>query len=164
MDETITPQEGTNPELEVEVEETTTGEETEETPELEETVPKSQFQQVLARAKKAEALLRQKPTITNNPLTDEDIEAKILKSQGLNDELLNELKALSKIRGKSLIETQNDPLFIAIKEQKEAEVKSQKARLGASKGSGSVKKEKDFNSPGLSDTEHKEMWKAKIRG
>ena len=77
----------------------------------------------------------------------------------MSDELLTELVALSKVRGKSLLDTQSDPLFIALKESKEAEAKSAKAKLGASKGSGSVKTEKGFDTPGLTEEEHKEMWK-----
>jgi len=151
-------------EVELVVDESTTESEAVESPEAEvkeETVPKSQFNQVLARAKKAEALLKNKPKESiNNVLSEETIEEKILLSQGLSSELIDELKALSKVRGKSLLATTTDPIFVAIKEAKEKEVKEQKARLGASKGSGSVKKEKSFTTPGLTPEEHKEMWKS----
>jgi hypothetical protein len=170
MDETITPQEGMNPESEV-IEETIEGETIEETPEevtevTEETVPKSQFNQVLARAKKAEeALKKSNPqNITNKQTTvstsTEDMEAMVLKAQGMPSDLLDELKAVAKARGKTLLDSVNDPIFVAIKSQKETETKALKAKLGASKGSGSVKKEKSINSIGLSEEEHKEMWKA----
>ncbi len=76
----------------------------------------------------------------------------------MSDELLTELVALSKVRGKSLLDTINDPLFVALKSQKEEESKSAKAKLGASKGSGSAKVGKDFNTPDLSPEEHKELW------
>jgi hypothetical protein len=54
----------------------------------------------------------------------------------MSDELLGELVALSKVRGKSLLDTQSDPIFIALKDAKDAEAKKAKANLGASKGSG----------------------------
>jgi len=116
--------------------------------------------QLTARAKSAEA--KAKPAETphvNNTLDEVTIEKKILKSQGMSDELLGELVALSKVRGKSLLDVQADPIFIALKESREKEEKSAKASLGASKGSGSVKKGKDFNTPDLTPEEHKEMWR-----
>lgn len=165
-----TPQEGTNPEPEV-VEETVV-EETTETPAEEtheETVPKSQLAQVVARAKKAEAELKalkekaSNGSITKtNSLSEEEVDAKILKSQGMADDLIQELKVIAKARGKSILDTLTDPIFTAIKQQKETQVKEQKAKLGASKGSGSVKKEKNFNSTGLTDEEHKAMWRQQI--
>jgi hypothetical protein len=117
--------------------------------------------QLTARAKTAEAKAVkpiEKPQL-NNGIDLATMEKTILKSQGMSDELLNELVALSKVRGKSLLDTQSDPIFIALKESKDKEEKSAKANLGASKGSGSVKKGKDFNTPNLTPEEHKEMWK-----
>ena len=119
--------------------------------------------QLTARAKTAEAKavkpIEKPQTQINNGIDLATMEKTILKSQGMSDELLNELVALSKVRGKSLLDTQSDPIFIALKESKEKEEKSAKANLGASKGSGSVKKGKDFNTPNLTEEEHKEMWK-----
>lgn len=73
MDETITPQDGMNPEPQEEVEVTLPDEETGETPSEpeEELVPKSQFQQALARAKKAEEAL--KKSSHNLPAKDDDL-------------------------------------------------------------------------------------------
>jgi len=115
--------------------------------------------QLTARAKTAEAKAKPVAPQLSNGIDETMIEKKILKSQGMSDELLTELVALSKVRGKGLIDTQSDPIFIALKESKDKEEKSAKANLGASKGSGSVKKGKDFNTPNLTDEEHKEMWK-----
>ena len=162
MDETITPQEGTNPEVEVETTESTTVEEPVETPEVK-TYSEDEFKQVLARAKTAEAKLKAVPpqNITNkiNSLSAEEVDVKILQSQGYSDELIADLKAVAKARGKSILASTQDSIFLAIKNEKEAEVKAQKAKLGASKGSGQVKKEKEFNSTGLSEDEHRELWK-----
>lgn len=120
--------------------------------------------QILARAKKAEAELKSaksqaSPQLTNTP-TDEAIQTQILMAQGLSEELLSELKAVASVRKVSLIQAQSDPIFMAIKERKEAEAKSVKANLGASKGSRQEKKEKTFTTEGLSPEEHKAMWRA----
>lgn len=159
------PQEGTN--LESEVINDTVAEETTETPAeevQEETVPKSQFNQVLARAKRAEdeaKRLKASPVNINktNSLSPEEVDVKILQSQGYTDELITELKAVAKARGKSLFASTQDSIFIAIKAEKEAELKAQKAKLGASRGSSSVRKEKSVTSPNLSDEEHKQLWR-----
>lgn len=122
-----------------------------------------------ARAKKAEAelkSLREKSAdapqkeIIKNTLSEADVEAKILRAQGVSTELLDELKVIARARGKSLIEAQEDPLFVLRKKQMEDEAKAQKAKLPSSKGSGSVKHEKTFNTSGLSNDEHRAMWKA----
>lgn len=125
--------------------------------------------QVVARAKKAEAELKalkntpapQKENITNNnnPVNQEVIEETILRSQGLSDELLTELKALAKVRGTSLLATQLDPIFVKMKEVKDEETKAEKAKLSASRGSGQAKKAKDFTAQGLTQEEHKALWR-----
>ena len=116
--------------------------------------------QLTARAKTAEAKAPVKKENSQfNNLDDTAVERKILKSQGMSEELLDELVALSTVRGKSLLDTVSDPLFIALKESKEADAKSAKAKLGVSRGSGTVKTEKSFDTPGLSEEEHKELWK-----
>ena len=122
--------------------------------------------QAIARAKKAEAKLKEKtpeikadaPPITSN-LTEETIERKILKNDGLSDELIDELTALAKVRGTSLLDTQKDPIYLAIKSAKEKEEKEAKAKLPASKGSGNQKTKRDFNSADLSEKDHKAMWR-----
>lgn len=130
-------------------------------------------QQILARAKKAEAELKQfkeKPvekvtenqTINNN-LTADEIDARVLRLQGMSEGTLETLKKVATATGKSIIDAQQDEIFIAIKEKAEREQREANAKLGTSKGSGSVKKTKDFNSQGLSDTEHKELWRASQR-
>ncbi len=158
----ITPQDGTNPEPEVV--EDTVAEETTETPAQEtKTYSSEEFRQVLARAKKAEAALKTQPkppqTITQNALSQDDIDTRILKSQGMTDVHLDSLKKVAKINNTSLIEAQSDPIFQAIKEKEEREAKAQKAKLPASRGSASVKKEVNISSPGLTDAQHKELWR-----
>lgn len=123
-------------------------------------------QQILARAKKAEAELKalkeKKPEATQNTtsnLSSEDIEVTILRAQKTSDDEIAYLKKLAKVNGTSIIEAQNDELFLNYKAKKEAQEKSERAKLGASRGSGSVRKEKTINTPGLSDAEHKALWK-----
>jgi len=127
--------------------------------------------QITARAKKAEEKLRsvssqttptvdQKPSQTiNNTLTAEDVEVRILKAQKVSEDEITMLKKIAAVNGTSIIEAQADDMFISFKQRKEEQEKADKAKLGASRGSGSVKKEKDVSSPGLSDVEHKELWR-----
>lgn len=125
-----------------------------------------------ARAKIAEAKLKEKesqPTqtteqkatqpISNPVLTAEDVEVRILKAQGVSNDEIVYLKKLAAVNGTSIIEAQSDELFSAFKSKKEEQEKSEKSKLGASRGSSSVKREKDYSTPGLSDEEHKEIWK-----
>ena len=125
--------------------------------------------QAIARAKKAEAELKtlkeskgaEATHVTNNTaFSEQDIEAKILLAQGMDKELLEQAKILAKIRNKSILEIQNDPILLAMKKEKEEIEKAQKAKLGASKGSSQVKAEKNINSSNLSEEEHKALWKA----
>lgn len=118
------------------------------------------------RTKKAEAELKalkeKKPDATlNNNLTTEDIETSILKAQKVSDDEITYLKKLAKVNGTSIIDAQNDEIYTGWKAKREAEEKSEKAKLGASRGSGSAKKEKEINSPNLSEADHKELWKSK---
>ena len=77
----------------------------------------------------------------------------------MSDELLGELKAVAQARGiKSLIKAQTDPIFVAVKEKFEKDQKAKDASLPASRGSGSAKVKKDFNTPGLTREEHKELF------
>lgn len=122
--------------------------------------------QAVARAKKAEAELKAlkgepkaKAPQLNSGLDDESVERKILKSQGVSEELIEELSALSKVRGKSLLDTLEDPIYLKLKEAKEEEAKEKKAKLPSSKGSGTVKSKRDTTSPDLSEEEHKALWK-----
>lgn len=163
---TITPDE--EPELDLELEDT------EDVEVLKEQLEKEREarRQLTARAKKAETENKElktkisepvKPTQTetsiNNPLTPAAIDERVLKAQGMDDELLDKLKKVAQVTGKTLIEAQSDELFVAFKDKFEERVKADKAKLGASRGSSSVRKEKTFSTPGLSSTEHKEMWR-----
>jgi len=110
------------------------------------------------RAEKAERLAREKgetQTITNNSLSRDEA---ILIAKGYDEEALENLNKIAKATNKNIKEAQEDPLFIAWQEKREAEKKSEKARLGASKGSGYGEDKLDFSKPGLSREEHKKLW------
>ena len=118
--------------------------------------------QLTARAKTAEAKLKEtpksaEPNLNKDALSKEETELLILQSKGIDKELLSEMKTLAKVRGKSILEIENDPIFIAMKDEREARAKAEKSKLGASRGSGTQKVQKTFNTPGLTDEEHREM-------
>ena len=122
--------------------------------------------QLTARAHKAEAELKKlkeakapQEKIINNGLDADSVDVKILQSQGVSEDLIEQLKKLAKVSGTSILAAQSDPIFQVMKERKEAEDKKAKASVGASRGSGSPTVKKDFNSPGLTEAEHKELWK-----
>lgn len=125
--------------------------------------------QAVARAKKAEADLKalkekagEATQITNNAPSEETIDVKILQSQGLDDEAIGYLKKIAQVNGTTLIEAKKDELYKAFEEKREREEKAKKASLGASRGSGAIRKEKSITSPGLSDEEHKELWRKSL--
>jgi hypothetical protein len=112
--------------------------------------------------KKATQPIQKTEQPTTPVLSEEVVEVKILKSQGVSDELITQLKKIAKVNETGLIEAQADPYFVAYKDKLEEELKKAKASLGASRGSGSVKKGKDFSTSGLSDEEHKQLWKDRM--
>jgi hypothetical protein len=119
--------------------------------------------QILARAKKAEQELKgyktPKPEATQkSELTTDDIDARVLKTTGMSDALLDDLRKVAKVTGKSLIDAQQDSIFIAMKATYEAEEKSSKAKLGASRSASTAKVEKNTKTPDLTDAEHRELW------
>lgn len=120
--------------------------------------------QITARAIKAEQELKAlrgapKPeTITNNGLSAEDVDIKILESQGIDKDSIEYLRKLAKVNGTSILAAQSDDIYKGYKAKKEADEKAEKASLGASRGSGQVKKGKDVSSPNLSEQEHRELW------
>jgi hypothetical protein len=114
------------------------------------------------RAEKAEAkakAVRQSDTKEDKNQDTPDVDERILRANGMPDELLKELKAIAKAREVSLIDAQKDPLFKLVKENFEQETKQKEASLGSSKGSGNAQAKKSISSPGLSKEDHKAMWK-----
>ncbi len=113
------------------------------------------------RAEKAEAKAKapKAPSKQDDKNDYPDVDERILKANGMPEELLKELKAIAMARGVNLIDAQNDSLFKLVKDNYEQELKSKEASLGSSKGSGNAVARKTASTPGLSRDEHKEMWK-----
>ena len=89
---------------------------------------------------------------------DEHEEGLLRISKGYNDEDLAVLKVVSKGKGISVLQAEQDPMFALHLEKKAAEAQRAKAQLGASKGSGSTSTREK---PKTRD-EHLEMWKEKM--
>lgn len=88
------------------------------------------------------------------------VEEAVLMAQGVPEELISELKLRAPKYSGSLIKAQNDPYFVAVKEQFEKDQKKAEASMPASRGSGSVKPKRDLNTPGLTREEHMTLAKA----
>lgn len=87
-----------------------------------------------------------------------DVEEVVLKANGMPDALLKTLKKVAALNGTSLLDAQNDELFIAAKSKHEREEKERKASMGASRGSGRTAPKTDFNTPGLTEEQHRALW------
>lgn len=114
------------------------------------------------KAKQAQSQPKEekKPIINNT--NNASIEETVLKAQGIEEDELDMLKKVATISGTGLIDAQKDEVFKLWKQNQEATKKAQRASMGASKGSGSSNK-KDFNTPGLSEAEFKQLWKEKMQ-
>ena len=97
------------------------------------------------------------------PVNENAIQEQVLKAQGMSDELLNVLKTISEEKGTDLISSQTDDYFLYRQEKMKQEAMDKEAALGASSGSGAGKPRKSFATPGLSEDEHKAMFK-KVAG
>lgn len=118
---------------------------------------------LFARAKEAEAKLKElapKKDQTQTQATPSNVEEVVLLANGMPEELLAQLKKVALVNGTSLIKAQNDPIFVAVKEKFEKDQKREEASLPASRGSSGVKAKKDFSTPGLTREEHMAMFKA----
>lgn len=147
----------------VEQEETTSEEVNEESHEDTVTLSKSEYsklkrQAIAYKANKSEKSEVKEERNTNSALSKDDIELTVLAAQGFDKEILDEMKVLAQLRGKSVLEVKNDPIIVAMMDMKEKEEKAKQARLGASKGSAPARKEKSFSAP-LSPQEHKALWR-----
>lgn len=95
------------------------------------------------------------------PATGLSRDEAILIAQGLSVEELDKAKKIADLEGIALLDVPKNDLFTTWKEKRDKEAKTQAAQLGASRGSkGSVKK--SFTTPGLSDEDHKALFKDKI--
>lgn len=106
----------------------------------------AKYRRLLEKAQKPQA-----------PQTPTNVEETVLLANGMSEDLMEKLKAVAAVQKTSLIKAQNDPIFVAVKNQFEKEQKQQAASLPASRGAGAVRASKTFNSPGLSRDEHRKM-------
>jgi hypothetical protein len=126
---------------------------------------KAELAKEKSEAAKLRRLLEKKSKPVEQSTSTQDllaVEETVLKAQGTSQDELDFLKRVAKVVGTGMIDAKNDPLFVAWKQQKDEKDKSEKARLGASRGSGKVSQEKSFSTPGLSQEDHKKMWKDKF--
>lgn len=115
----------------------------------------AKLKRLLAKKDKPES---KKKLITKPKADSVDVDERILISQGMDDELLSELKDIARAKKMTLMDAKKTPVFQAFEKQFEEEQKAESARLGASKGSGSKRVEKTFATPKLSKEEHRKMW------
>lgn len=84
-------------------------------------------------------------------------EEAILFAQGLSEEEVEQAGKVAALQGVKLTEAVKDDLFTGWKAKRDKQVELQKAQLGGSKGAkASVKK--TFDSPGLSDDDHRKLF------
>ena len=115
--------------------------------------------ELTARAKKAEEelkTLKAKPqeSKTNDPQLSEELK---LIARGLTDEAIEQAKVIAKGKGIPLTEAIKDPLFAIYQKDAEDKAKKEKAKLGASKGSGESEEESEVK-PGMTREEHEKVF------
>lgn len=118
--------------------------------------------QLTARAKKAEEEL--KTLKANHPLTQDPQLSDELKliARGLSDEEIEQAKVVAKGKGIILTEAIKDPLFLTYQSDLKDKQRKEKAKLGASKGSGESQDD-TLIKPDMTRDEHKEAFK-KVMG
>lgn len=119
--------------------------------------------QINARAKKAEQelkALKAKPPITNqDPQLSDELK---LIARGLSDEEIDKAKVIARGLGIALPEAIKDPLFLSYQATLKEKERKEKAKLGASKGSGESQ-DTTLIKPEMSRDEHMEAFK-KVMG
>ena len=148
------------------LEDTNEGETVETEPEIDVAQLQATNKKLFERAKKAEAELKlakqTKPAQAQQQASPTNIEETVLLANGMNEELLEQLKKVAQVQGVSLIKAQNDPIFVAVKEKFEKDKKQELASMPVSRGSGASKPKKTFNTPGLTEAERKEMFESRF--
>lgn len=99
----------------------------------------------------------QKPSSPNEVLSLAKLYAK-----GLEDDQIEYLQKIAAVEGKTLDEASKTDLYTTWNSQRDQRIRDEKAQLPASKG-GKVVAKKDFNTPGISDEDHKALFKARQR-
>lgn len=145
------------------VEEATNSNETSVEETQEDTVSKEEFEKLrkanldinIAR-KKAEAELKKlkeaqaQPPINSDPQLSDELK---LIARGLSDEEIDKAKVIARGLGIALPEAIKDPLFLSYQATLKEERRKEKAKLGASKGSGESEDD-TLIKPGMTREEH----------
>ena len=118
--------------------------------------------ELTARAKKAEEelkALKAKPQDKpNDPQLSDELK---LIARGLSDEAIEQAKVIAKGKGIPMTEAIKDPLFLTYQKDAEEKEKKEKAKLGASKGSGETNEEPEVKS-GMTRDEHQKVFQKKV--
>lgn len=118
--------------------------------------------QLTARAKKAEEelkIFKANPPLKQDPQLSDELK---LIARGLSDEEIEQAKVIAKGKGIVLAEAIKDPLFLSYQATLKEQEKREKAKLGASKGSGESE-DTTLIKPEMSREEHMEAFK-KVMG
>jgi hypothetical protein len=118
--------------------------------------------QILARAKKAEQELKDlkaNPPLKQDPQLSDELK---LIARGLSDEEIDKAKVVAKGLGISLPDAIKDPLFLSYQATLKEKERKEKAKLGASKGSGESQDD-TLIKQGMTRDEHQEAFK-KVMG
>ena len=138
--------------------------EQEDTVALQEKLDKAEIakSQLTARAKKAEEelkILKANPPLKQDPQLSDELK---LIARGLSDEEIEQAKVIAKGKGIVLAEAIKDPLFLSYQATLKEKERKEKAKLGATKGSGESQDE-TLIKPGMTREEHQEAFK-KVMG
>jgi len=119
--------------------------------------------ELTARAKKAEEelkILKAKPqdVKTNDSQLSEELK---LIARGLSDEEIEQAKVIAKGKEIPLTEAIKDPLFLTYQATLEEKERKEKAKLGASRGSGETPEEREVKS-GMTREEHERVFKKAV--
>jgi len=117
--------------------------------------------QLTARAKKAEEELKKlkaEPQVnsTNDPHLSDELK---LIARGLSDEEIEQAKIIAKGTEKSLLEAIKNPLFLTFQTDLKEKERKEKAKLGASQGSGESEEEVPGLQSGSTREEHQKAFK-----
>ncbi len=116
----------------------------------------------VGRAKRAEEelkALKANPPIKNDPQLSEELK---LIARGLSDEEIEQAKVVAKGKGIALTEAIKDPLFTIFQNDLKEKERKEKAKLGASRGSGESQ-DSTLIKQDMSRDEHMEAFK-KVMG
>lgn len=157
------------PELEQEENEIQEVEETVET-QVDETEESTNWEaeakkwRAIAQRNRAKQTTQPQPALQEAP-TRQDVltrEEAILIAEGIKQDDLEQLQAIAKGKGISLLKAKEDPIFVAYYEKVEKERKAERAKLNSSKGS-QYADSKTVSLSGLSKEEHKKVWAERVK-